>query len=196
MFSPPLSKGKCKYEQEVSHWKFYGALAQRVLNPLARLRDNQRLGCGIWQPSRMASCFIQRDGEGEPSKFAEGSPAADSFLCAAKERNQRNAAPPRQPAAFFGWMNPSGGCATRPDGAHTPRPTAELKQCSPKTPDRFIQPKWRRRGEKQKPQTKNKTVRQSPLCAISVLRAHLLICLNIEHPTSVIVSRKYPFVLG
>jgi hypothetical protein len=26
------------------------------------------------------------------------------------------------------------GCATRPGGAHTPRPTAGLEQCSPKPP--------------------------------------------------------------
>ena len=37
-------------------------LAQRFLVPLARLRDNQRLSCGVWQLSRMASCFIQRAG--------------------------------------------------------------------------------------------------------------------------------------
>jgi hypothetical protein len=30
--------------------------------PLARLRDNQRLGCGLLQSSRMASCFTQRVG--------------------------------------------------------------------------------------------------------------------------------------
>ena len=35
-------------------------LAQRVRVPLSRLRDNQRLGCGRLQPSRMASCFTQR----------------------------------------------------------------------------------------------------------------------------------------
>ncbi len=37
-------------------------LAQRFVCPLARKRDNQRLGCGLWQLSRMASCFIQRVG--------------------------------------------------------------------------------------------------------------------------------------
>jgi hypothetical protein len=37
-------------------------LGQRVLVPFARLRDNQRHGCGILQLSRMASCFIQRAG--------------------------------------------------------------------------------------------------------------------------------------
>ena len=34
--------------------------AQRCARSLARLRDNQRLGCGFWQPSRMASCLTQR----------------------------------------------------------------------------------------------------------------------------------------
>ena len=40
-------------------------LAQRFVCPLARLRDNQRLGRGCLQPSRMASCFTQRAGERE-----------------------------------------------------------------------------------------------------------------------------------
>src|SRR4030067_3171898 len=37
---------------------------------LSRKRDNQRLGCGLWQPSRMASCFIQR-GRGEGKVFSK-----------------------------------------------------------------------------------------------------------------------------
>jgi len=84
------------------------------------------------------------------------SPVADrqlnTFFVRPKESIQRNAAPPHQPAASFGWMNPSGGCATRPDGAHTPHPVAELKQSSPKSPDEFIHPQWRRRGRKRKDQ--------------------------------------------
>ena len=36
-------------------------LAKRFVCPLARLRDNQRLGCGRLQPSRMASCFTQKE---------------------------------------------------------------------------------------------------------------------------------------
>ena len=33
-----------------------------LLYPLSRWLDNQRLGCGLWQPSRMASCFTLRAG--------------------------------------------------------------------------------------------------------------------------------------
>ena len=111
-----------------------------------------------WAPQKMRKCCCLTWGE-----FAGGSPAASlkttsrgaaphagHFLCAAKESNQRNAAPLRQPAASFGWMNPSGGCATRLGGAHKTCPTAELKQCSPKTPDGFIQSQWRKRGRKSK----------------------------------------------
>ena len=40
----------------------------------SRKRDNQRLGCGLWQPGRMASCFTQRG-------WGEGCRAEIRFLC-------------------------------------------------------------------------------------------------------------------
>lgn len=43
-------------------------LAFPLLYPLSRRRDNQRLGCGHLQPSRMASCFTQRARERDVEK--------------------------------------------------------------------------------------------------------------------------------
>jgi hypothetical protein len=39
------------------------------------------------------------------------------------------------PAGYPALLDCSGGCATRPGGAHTTRIAAELKQCAPKSPD-------------------------------------------------------------
>jgi hypothetical protein len=82
--------------------------------------------------------------------FVGGSPTASYFSCFAKQSNQKKATP-AAPAYGFLRLNESiGGCATRPGGAHTSRPTAGLEQCSPKSPDGFIHPQWRRRGWKSK----------------------------------------------
>ena len=58
------------------------------------------------------------------------------FFCVAKrkepkKRRPRFAAPAGYPALLV-W---SGGCGTRPSGAHKSRPTAELRQSSPTPPD-------------------------------------------------------------
>src|SRR5512135_2556215 len=54
------------------------------------------------------------------------------------------------------------GCATRPSGAHTPCPAAELEQCSPKPP-LVCSLSRRRAGEKiQKPSPKTSEAGQSP----------------------------------
>ena len=67
-FEPAVGHGLSleKLQQASADVKF----AQRDLAPAPppslrspRLRDNQRLGCGVWQLSRMASCLTQRDGE-------------------------------------------------------------------------------------------------------------------------------------
>ena len=71
------------------------SLWERVWVRVARKRDNQRLGCGRLQPSRMASCFTQRIEERETGMacFITGGGifampvrrcfASSPFLCAA-----------------------------------------------------------------------------------------------------------------
>ncbi|HEY5994725.1 MAG TPA: hypothetical protein VIU46_09025, partial [Gallionellaceae bacterium] len=76
--------------------------------------------------------FTQRFGCTQ--KLAPGAARhADYFLYSCKESNQRNHALLRQPAASFGWTDPSGA--------------AELEQCSPKPPDGFIQPSVAQKGK-------------------------------------------------
>ena len=70
---------------------------------------------------------------------AGGSPAAGHFPCAAKESNQRKAAPgvaPRIRGVTLCCLPRQGGCGTRPGEAHTTRLTAGLEQSSPTSPCR------------------------------------------------------------
>ena len=86
------------------------------------------------------------------------SPVADRqltpFFCAAK-RKGRKKKPPRftAPAGYPRSAAIKRGCATRPGGAHTPRPTAGLEQCSPKPPLPCGRSRRRTGDEKRKPKT-------------------------------------------
>jgi hypothetical protein len=78
----------------------------------------------------------------EPDCEAGGSPAAGHFPCAAKESNQRKAAPgvaPRIHGVPLCCLPRCGDCATRPGEAHTTRLTAGLEQCSSTSPHRVEQ---------------------------------------------------------
>jgi len=59
-----------------------------------------------------------------------------TFFCFAKKKvTQEKATPVCRPLRGFPQSDTNErGCATRPGGAHTPRPTAGLEQCSPKPP--------------------------------------------------------------
>src|SRR3990167_5209927 len=65
----PAPPAACSMWSGCSNTSINVKLAQRFVCLLARLRDNQRLGCGVLQPSRMASCFIQRIEERERAIF-------------------------------------------------------------------------------------------------------------------------------
>ena len=58
-----------------------------------------------------------------------------TFLVLPRKVTKRNRPRFPAPAGFPALLEWSGGCGTRPGGAHKPRPTAELKQSSPKPPD-------------------------------------------------------------
>jgi len=66
---------------------------------------------------------------------AGGRPAASHFfLLRQRKSNQKEGDPGLPPFGFPRSAASKRGCATRPGGAHTPRPTAGLEQCSPKPP--------------------------------------------------------------
>src|SRR5258706_10355205 len=69
---------------------------------------------------------------------AGGSPAASSFSCAAKKRNQKKAAPVSRPLSGVPLccLTRQGGCGTRPGRAHTTCPAMGLEQSSPTAPCR------------------------------------------------------------
>src|SRR5260221_13043762 len=70
---------------------------------------------------------------------AGGSPAAGHFPCAAKESNQRKAAPevaPRCHGVPLCCLPRQGGRGTRPGRAHKTCPAMGLEQSSPTTPCR------------------------------------------------------------
>src|SRR6185295_12290802 len=71
--------------------------------------------------------------------WAGGSPAAGYFPCAAKESNQRKAAPgvvPTVQRVALCCLTRLGGCGTRPGRAHRTCPATGLEQSSPTTPSR------------------------------------------------------------
>ena len=91
-------------------------------------------------------CLASFEEEFNTMRGRGAAPHAGYFLCAAKESNQRNATPLRQPAASFGCMNASGDF-----GEHCLSSAAGHVLCGPpgrvaQPPDAFMQPKWRRRG--------------------------------------------------
>src|SRR5450759_3752187 len=57
-----------------------------------------------------------------------------TFLVLPRKVTQRSRPRFVAPAGFPRSAASKRGCATRPGGAHTPRPTAVLEQCSPKPP--------------------------------------------------------------
>jgi len=69
-------------------------------------------------------------------KAAGGSPAAGYFSCAAKQSNQKKAAPVSRPfsGVTLRRLSWQGGCGTRPGEMHTTHLTAGLAQSSPTPP--------------------------------------------------------------
>jgi hypothetical protein len=57
-----------------------------------------------------------------------------TFLVLPRKVTKRRRPQRAAPAGFPRYFANKRGCATRPSGAHTPCPTAELEQCSPKPP--------------------------------------------------------------
>ena len=85
------------------------------------------------------------------------SPVADrqlvTFLVLPRKVTKRNRPRFAAPAGYPRSAASKRGCATRPGGAHTPRPTAGLEQCSPKPPLPCGRSRRRTGDEKRKPKT-------------------------------------------
>src|SRR4051812_20358984 len=94
---------------------------------------------------------------------AGGSPAAGHFPCAAKESNQRKAAPgvaPRIHRVSLCCLTRQGGCGTRPGEAHKSCLTAGLEQVLAENPLSSRAARRATRGSKQRQQKQNKKQKQ------------------------------------